>query len=179
MHPHDSWNSGDHYELYVGRWSRRVAPEFLAWLDLPPSLRWLEVGCGTGALTAAIAARARPAQLTGVDPSEGFLSTARERLASSATFRVANAVDLPFQDATMDIVVSGLVLNFYIDVVPIDIATPFTSFDDYWHPFLGGQGPAPAYAMSLDETSRNRLRDRIRDRLPLQSHGSIDLVARA
>jgi hypothetical protein len=52
MHPDDSWNSGDHYELYVGRWSRRVAPEFLAWLDLPPSLRWLEVGCcGTGALT--------------------------------------------------------------------------------------------------------------------------------
>ena len=60
-----------------------------------------------------------------------------------------------------------------IRVVPIDIPTRFMDFDDYWAPFLGGQGPAPAYAMSLDEASRNRLRDRIRTRLPTGSDGSI------
>jgi hypothetical protein len=64
-------------------------------------------------------------------------------------------------------------------VKPIDIPTPFTNFDDYWQPFLGGQGPAPAYAMSLDETARARLRERIRQRLPIAEDGSISLVARA
>ena len=251
----DSWNTGDPYELYVGRWSHRVANEFLAWLNLPLSLRWLEVGCGTGALTAAISETCRPARLIGIDPSEGFLAKARARLANKATFRVADALDIPVQDSEVDVVVSGLVLNFVpdtalglaemrrtaipggtvagyvwdyagkmelmrhfwdaavdldhtareldegvrfplcqpdalenafrnanltaIQVVPIDIPTLFRDFDDYWTPFLGGQGPAPSYAMSMDEVSRNRLRDRIRERLPSQSDGSIPLVARA
>ncbi|HET6673487.1 MAG TPA: class I SAM-dependent methyltransferase, partial [Agromyces sp.] len=60
-----------------------------------------------------------------------------------------------------------------------DIATVFVDFDDYWLPFLGGQGVAPAYAMSLDESRRDRLRDRLRDVLPTAPDGSIDLVARA
>ena len=253
--PSDSWDAGDPYEQYVGRWSHLAACEFLAWLNLPPSLRWLEVGCGTGALTAAISERCRPARLIGIDPSEGFLAKARVRLGSKATFRVANALDLPVQDAEADVVVSGLVLNFVpdtasglaemrraaipggtiagyvwdyagkmelmrqfwdaavdldpavreldegvrfplcrpdalagafrhanltaVDVVPIDVPTRFRDFDDYWSPFLGGQGPAPSYAMSLDEASRDRLRDRIRARLPRQSDGSVRLVARA
>ena len=66
-----------------------------------------------------------------------------------------------------------------VEVVPIDIATPFADFDDYWQPFLGGQGPAPAYAMSLDETARARLRERIRERIPILADGSISLIARA
>ncbi len=66
-----------------------------------------------------------------------------------------------------------------VEVVPVDVPTRFRDFDDYWTPFLGGQGPAPAYAMSLDEASRDRLRDRIRKRLPSRSDGSIPLMARA
>jgi hypothetical protein len=66
-----------------------------------------------------------------------------------------------------------------IEVKPIDIPTRFRSFDEYWQPFLGGQGPAPAYAMSLDETARTRLRDRIRARVPVAANGSISLTARA
>ncbi len=50
-HPDDSWNKGDPYELYIGRWSSLVARQFLAWLNPQPALRWLDVGCGTGALT--------------------------------------------------------------------------------------------------------------------------------
>ena len=65
------------------------------------------------------------------------------------------------------------------EVAPIDISTRFADFDDYWAPFLGGQGPAPAYAMSLDEASRARLRERVRQRLPVADDGSIPLVARA
>jgi hypothetical protein len=66
-----------------------------------------------------------------------------------------------------------------VDVRPIDIATPFRDFDDYWSPFLGGQGPAPGYAMALDEERRASLRERLRATLPAAADGSIALTARA
>ena len=55
----------------------------------------------------------------------------------------------------------------------------FPDFDDYWTPFLGGQFPAPAYAMSLDEADRAALREHLRARLPNAPDGSIALIARA
>src|SRR5687768_3230999 len=70
----DNWQLGNVYEGYVGRWSRKVAPEFLSWIDVPPGRRWLDVGCGTGALCGAILDRASPASVSGVEPSEGFLA---------------------------------------------------------------------------------------------------------
>jgi hypothetical protein len=66
-----------------------------------------------------------------------------------------------------------------VSTAALDVPTPFQSFDDYWQPFLGGQGPAPAYAMSLDEAARTRLRERLRERLPAGTDGSIALTARA
>jgi SAM-dependent methyltransferase len=66
-----------------------------------------------------------------------------------------------------------------VEVRPIDVPTRFRDFDDYWQPFLGGQGPAPAYAMSLTEQRRAALRERLRAALPAAPDGSIDLVARA
>jgi SAM-dependent methyltransferase len=251
----DTWERGNPYEQYVGRWSRQVAPRFLSWLNMPAGRRWLDVGCGTGALCAAILDRCSPSSVTGVEPSEGFLKTAKENLGSRADLHLGNATAIPLADSSADVVVSGLVLNFVPDpragllemarvtgkggtiaayvwdyagkmelmryfwdaaveldpqaakldegprfplchseplerlftgaglkgaeVRALDIPTPFASFDDYWRPFLGGQGPAPAYAMSLDETARARLRDRIRERLPAPAGGSIQLIARA
>src|SRR4029079_3855834 len=66
-----------------------------------------------------------------------------------------------------------------VEVRAIDIATDFHDFDDYWSPFLGGQGPAPSYAMSLSEEQRAALRERLRQSLPTALDGSIPLVARA
>ena len=255
VQPSDNWQLGNPYERYVGRWSRRVAPTFLSWLAAPAGKRWLDVGCGTGALCAAIAEHCAPTSITGVEPSEGFLRIARETLAGRARFCPGNAVEIPLEDAAVDVVVSGLVLNFIPDpgaafkeiarvaakgavfgayvwdyagkmelmryfwdaavaldpdatrldeglrfplcrpdvllaqvgdagfhepeVTAIDVPTFFPSFQDYWEPFLGGQGPAPSYAMSLDEPARSKLRDRIRQTLPVQADGSISLVARA
>jgi len=254
-HVSDTWERGDPYELYVGRWSRQVAPRFLSWLGIPPGRKWLDVGCGTGALCAAIVDHCSPLSVAGVEPSEGFLKTAKENLAGRAVLHQGSATAIPLDDAAVDVVVSGLVLNFVpdqraalaemarvtgnrgtigayvwdyagkmelmrffwdaavelnpeaakmdegtrfplcrpealvelfesaglsgVEVTAIDIATPFASFEDYWRPFLGGQGPAPAYAMSLDETARARLRDRIRERMPVEADGSISLTARA
>jgi len=64
-------------------------------------------------------------------------------------------------------------------VAPLEIPTPFTSFDDYWQPFLGAQGPAPAYVASLSEERRRRLREALRNSLPANSAGAIVLRARA
>ena len=67
------------------------------------------------------------------------------------------------------------------DVVvwPIDVATHFRDFDDYWRPFLSGQGPAPGYVAALDEAPRAALRERLRATLPTAPDGSISLIARA
>ena len=107
------WASGSSYEAYVGRWSRLVAREFLPWLAVPSGSWWLDVGCGTGALSEAILQVAEPAELVGADPSDGFLAYARERVRDArATFEMADARALPFEDARFDAVVSGLMLNF-------------------------------------------------------------------
>ena len=66
-----------------------------------------------------------------------------------------------------------------VEVRSIDVPTTFRDFDDYWSPFLGGQGPAPGYAMSLSEERRVALRDHLRATLPIAADGSLHLIARA
>lgn len=113
---HEVWADGAAYEAYVGRWSRLVAAEFLAGLDQPPGLRWLDVGCGTGALTSTVLARTDPARVDGVDPSGGFVAHARTRVADPrVVFHVGDARALPLPAAAVDVVVSGLALNFVPD----------------------------------------------------------------
>ena len=240
---HDVWKSGDSYEAYVGRWSRRVAAVFVSWLDSRPGRRWLDVGCGTGALTAAVLAAADPAGVAGVDPSAPFLAEARSRTTDPrAGFAAGDARALPVRDGRFDAVVSGLALNFVPDAAGaaaelaraaapgatvaayvwdyadgmammrhfwdaaaevdpaaaaldegprfplcrpepladlwraaglrdvttrrIEIPTVFAGFDDFWQPFLGGQGPAPAYLMSLPGAQRDAIRGVLRERLP-------------
>src|SRR5262245_46848306 len=110
------WTAANSYEAYVGRWSRLVAAEFIAWFGLSPQLRWLDVGCGTGALADTILKRAAPAGVMGVDPSAEFIATARARTPHlHARFEIGDAQALPIDDATFDAVVSGLVLNFVPD----------------------------------------------------------------
>src|SRR5574341_67629 len=256
MKNQEVWASGDAYEPYVGRWSRLVAREFIQWLDLPFQKHWLDVGCGTGALSQAVLAAANPVRIKGVDRSEGFVLHAREKVKDRrAEFQVGDAQGLPVEDEAFDAAVSGLVLNFVpepekmvsemkravctggtvalyvwdyagkmqlmrhfwnaataldpaardldegrrfpicnpealtelfqkaglnqVETRPIDIATDFKDFDDYWNPFLGGQAPAPSYCMSLGEERRAQLRERIRASLPVALDGSIPLVARA
>jgi len=252
----ERWGAGEAYEAYVGRWSRQVAAEFVSWLVVPPGARWLDVGCGTGAVTSTVLRLAEPREVTGIDPAPGFVAHTARVLADPRTrIEVGDAQALSEPDGRFDAVVSGLVLNFVpnpsqavaemsrvtrpggvvafyvwdyagemqvmrhfwdaasaldpaaleldegrrfpwcraesletllreaglqgVSSRAIDVATPFASFDDYWTPFLGGQGPAPGYAMSLGEERRAALRERIRSRLPVAADGSIDLIARA
>jgi SAM-dependent methyltransferase len=252
----DVWAIGAVYEPYVGRWSRLVACEFLAWLAVPPAKQWLDIGCGTGALSQIILDLASPLKVMGVDPSEGYIAFARDQvLDTRVSFIIGDAQALPFESAQFDAVVSGLALNFVpypdlaisemqrvvrpggivaayvwdyadkmqllryfwdaavkldptafdldegrrfqickpepltklfhaanlnnIEVRAIDVPTDVRDFDDFWKPFLGGQGPAPTYTMTLSEDRRVALRDEIRANLPIDTDGSIHLIARA
>ena len=61
----------------MGRWSRQIAPQFVDWLATASDLDWVEIGCGTGALSAQILKRVAPASLVAIDPSAGFIAKAR------------------------------------------------------------------------------------------------------
>jgi SAM-dependent methyltransferase len=257
MEKTDVWAAGDAYEPYIGRWSRPVARDFLRWLHIAANATWLDIGCGTGALSKTILDQAQPARVIGIDPSDGFVAYAKDRVRDARVeFRLGDAAKLPVDDRSVDAVVSGLVLNFVsdkpaamremtraarpgsvvalyvwdyagemqlirrfwdaaialdpaaagpldeakrfpicapdalrtlfvetglrdVEVLTIDVPTVFRDFEDYWTPFLGGQGPAPGYCMALTEEKRAALRERLRSTLPTQADGRIELIARA
>lgn len=251
----DVWASGEAYDTYVGRWSRPVAERFVRWLSPLPAATWVEVGCGTGALTRAVLTAADPARLLATDASPDFVGHLSATVGDDRVEpRVADGLALPAPDRSSDYVVSGLVLNFipgpasavremrraavpgavvaaYVwdyaqgmqmirafwdaavaldpaaatldeavrfpvcnpgalmdlfsgaglaDVVVTDIVVPthFADFDDFWTPFLSGQGPAPGYCSSLDDTGLLRLRELLRATLA-PAGGEIRLTARA
>jgi len=251
----DTWDSGNSYEYFMGRWSNLVAPKFLKWLNLPSNLSWLDIGCGTGALSEAIYLQCKPSRLSCIDPSIEFLEKAKEKLPAEIEFIVGSASNIPQPDDVFDVVVSGLALNFFPDVSDVfseikrilkpggvnaayiwdysgrmdflrffwdavievnpdskshdegirfpicnidnlrktfaqsglaniettylDEYTVFKNFDDYWKPFLGGQGPAPTHLASLDEYLRDEIRNVLIKKLPAEPDGSIKLLARA
>jgi len=111
----DVWADGEQYERYMGRWSRLVARDFVEWLAIDGA-SWLDVGCGTGALSATILDHAHPREVRAIDASAGYVAAATARLAGRAFHaQVADATALPFADAALDVAVSGLVLNFVPD----------------------------------------------------------------
>jgi ubiquinone/menaquinone biosynthesis C-methylase UbiE len=113
---HDAWQAGDRYEAYMGRWSRKLAPLFLDWIGAAPNLDWLEVGCGTGALSTAIVERCDPASLIAIDASPGFVATARAGVPDPrAVFQTGDAQSIALASASRDLAVSALVLNFVPD----------------------------------------------------------------
>jgi ubiquinone/menaquinone biosynthesis C-methylase UbiE len=112
------WQSGAGYEGYVGRWSRRVAQAFIKRMAVANGGRWVDVGCGTGAVTETILAQGDPASVVGVDPSDTFVAFAREHVTDPrATFEVGDGATLPVPDHAADAAISGLVLNFVPDPV--------------------------------------------------------------
>src|SRR5215218_45622 len=114
--PTYDWGNTAAYEAYIGRWSRLVAAAFLQWLALPSGQRWLDVGCGTGALTQTILATTDPAAILGVDPTAEFLAAAEAQIIDPRVrFATGEARALPVPDEAYDAVVAGLVLNFVPD----------------------------------------------------------------
>ena len=112
----EQWDAGDLYEGYVGRWSRIVASEFLAWLSVSEGKTWADVGCGTGGLVERILIGYAPRAVIGIDRSQGFLSVARRKIPDPRVrFQLSDAVALPLEADSCDVTVSGLTLNFVPD----------------------------------------------------------------
>jgi ubiquinone/menaquinone biosynthesis C-methylase UbiE len=111
-----AFDDGDAYDRYMGRWSRAIGEKFLAWLDPPAKRRWLDVGCGTGAFTELVLARAAPETIIGIDPSSSQVEHAmRTVTAPQVDFRAGSAIDLPFGPGDFDVVVSALAIHFFPD----------------------------------------------------------------
>lgn len=255
---HDAWSAGDSYEAYMGRWSRSIAERFVLWLDLPPGRAWLELGCGTGALTSAILEHGAPGNVLATDRSVDFVAAARRRLRDSLRVQLepADAMALALPQDSRDAVVSGLLVNFlperdaalegmarvvrpggtlafYVWDYPdggvgfmhafwqsaealdpnaaalseakrfsfctrdaleawvrgigctevastslVSSAT-FDSFEDLWRPFMLGSGPAPGYCVSLDDSTRAALRERLKAAVEADEDGKITMPLRA
>ncbi len=104
--------AGEAYEPLTGRWSRIVAPRFLDWLDVSGNGRWLDVGCGTGALIQAVLDAEQPREVVGVDPSSAYIAYARRQIEDPRVrYEVGDARALPVASDQYDAVVSGLVIN--------------------------------------------------------------------
>lgn len=113
MQPEIRFDDGASYERYMGVWSRLAGAQFLDWLAPENGLRWLDVGCGNGAFTEDLMARCAPSALVGIDPAPAQIDYARSRPAlATARFEVADAMALPFVDASFDAAVMPLVIFF-------------------------------------------------------------------
>jgi SAM-dependent methyltransferase len=102
------------YDRYMGRYSDQLAITFLSFVGGEPGQRALDVGCGPGALTQALATGLGAPHVAAADPSEPFVAACSDRV-PGADVRRAAAAELPWIDATFDLVVSQLVLNFLPD----------------------------------------------------------------
>jgi SAM-dependent methyltransferase len=102
------------YDRYMGRYSDLLAPALISFAGAGPGLRALDVGCGPGALTEALAGRLGGANVAAADPSESLLAACADRV-PGADVRLAAAEALPWPDATFDVVLSQLVMNFLRD----------------------------------------------------------------
>lgn len=112
----DQWAAGSSYEDFMGRWSRRLAPEFLSWLRIPGGVHWLDVGCGTGSLARAICGCSDPASVVGCDPAAPLLEFAREQGRDTRlSFITAGVGSLPRRPGGYGSVSSLFALNFFPD----------------------------------------------------------------
>ncbi len=230
---------GAGYELQMGRWSRRLASRFVDFAGVGDGERVLDMGCGTGSLTAEIMRRDPGSSVVGLDYSAAYVDHASRYVGGGCRFIVADGAALPFSDGVFDRSCSQLVLHFVpdpisaigelgrvtrpggvvaatvwdagggvmvnrlfcdtaaavspggeafrqrifgrsmtqpgvlarawrqaglldVDETTLTIRMDFESFDDYWAPYVGGDGPYAAFVATLDDAARAALTEAVR-----------------
>ncbi|MFW9930100.1 MAG: class I SAM-dependent methyltransferase [Candidatus Thorarchaeota archaeon] len=252
----NNWNNTALYNEFMGKWSKLVAQQFISWLGTDHTIfrkSWIDIGCGTGALTFEIVKLTNPIRVIGIDPSLNYLPKIKHL--PNVSFEVGSSTQIPAMTESFDFVVSGLALNFMsdidaslkemlrvlksngilalyvwdyseqmeflrifwdtameikseakfldeggifpickksallklftnnhlkaIDIKEIIIETNFINFDSYWNPFLGGQGPAGSFLLSLNESEKNLLRRKLISKISKANDEPIKLKARS
>ena len=108
------YSDGDAYELYMGQWSRASCGDIIDWLGCADGGRWLDVGCGTGALCEVILNHGAPKEYVGVDVAEAQLDFSRSKFPDGrARFQVDDALALSFDENVFDAAVSAYLINFF------------------------------------------------------------------
>lgn len=233
-------SDGAAYELFLGRWTKLLAPALLDFADLPPDGALLDVGTGTGSMAFAMGSRWPAVRVVGVDVAKPYIDYASaQKSGPSPAFQVGDVTALDFEDGLFAASVAQLVLNFVPDAAralaemrrvtrrggvvvaavwdfrgglvyqrlfwdtaagidpkagvardrlfsgalalpnglpdlfraagfsdfqsgSVTIRMNYASFDDYWKPMLGGQGPVGAYVGSLPDDMRQRIEAAVR-----------------
>ena len=141
------FDDGAAYERAMGVWSRDVGIHFLDWLAPTPGLSWVDVGCGNGAFTELLIERTAPAEVKGVDPSEGQIAFARTRAGTAkAHFGIGDAMALPFDADRFDAAAMALVIFFVPDPAKglaemVRVTRPGGLISAYAWDILGGGFP--------------------------------------
>jgi SAM-dependent methyltransferase len=234
-------SDGAAYELWLGRWSSRLADQFLDFVKFPATGELLDVGCGTGSLTFAMAERWPKRGILGVDLAAPFISYAQSRrTGDQPNFAIGDACALNYQDGRFagvsahlvflfipkpvvalremrrvtrpggtvaaivwdsrgglvfqrmlwdtavaidpdarvardslfanPVAIPGGLAGFFDDAGMVEIETQsltirmdYENFEDYWQPFLGGQGPVGTYFANLTPALNARIKDAVRD----------------
>ncbi len=113
--PRYSWTDPDAYEIFMGRWSELLAQKFLALVDIVPGGRALDVACGTGVLTKALAEVG--AHVIGIDASEEYLEGARRnRSHANIAYEYGDIRHMRFDNGTFDATVSTLALDVVAEI---------------------------------------------------------------
>jgi SAM-dependent methyltransferase len=233
-------SDGAAYEIFLGRWTKELAPRLLDFAAFPADGALLDVGTGTGSLARAMAARWPSRQVVGIDVAEPYIAYARAQASGPwPAFAIGDAAALHYDDGAFAGVAAQLVLNFVpqpdaavsemrrvtrtggtvaatvwdfrgglvyqrlfwdtaagldpqagaardrlfsgslalpdglltlfknaglIDVQrgSLTIRMNYASFDDYWQPLLGGQGPVGTYVTALDDKTRSGVESAVR-----------------
>lgn len=110
------FNDGDAYERLMGHWSREAGSIFIDWLSPSNGLKWLDVGCGTGAFTDLVCERCTPSRICAIDPSKEQIDYAQARPSTGdVDFRTGDAQRLPFGRGEFDMAAMALAINFVPD----------------------------------------------------------------
>ncbi|KRB36427.1 class I SAM-dependent methyltransferase [Microbacterium sp. Root180] len=145
------------YDRFMGRFSRPLAVAFADWVPVAQGARVLDVGCGPGALLAALASHTSPDQLAGIDPSESFLAAARARF-PWADLRHGSAEAIPFDDDDFDAALAQLVVHFMTDAAAgvaemVRVTRPGGTVAACVWDFAGGRAPQSTFWSALGSVS--------------------------